>query len=84
MPDGFWKPPATEKPFMVTVTAGANTNDLEGLEGQTVGAVRAAFGGVFNISAGSAAKINGRSASDSTVLRSGDDLVFAAPTASKG
>lgn len=69
---------------MVTITAGANSNDLEGLDGQTVGAVRQAFAGVFNIPADAAATLNGSPASDGDVLRNGDSLVFAKPTAQKG
>lgn len=69
---------------MVTIVAGANKNSLEGLEGKTVGAIRAAFSGVYNIPSDAAATLNGQAAADGDVLRDGDELVFARETAQKG
>lgn len=69
---------------MVTVTSGANSNDLEGLAGQTVGAVRAALASIFNITSDAVATLNGQRASTDTILNEGDELVFSRATAQKG
>lgn len=68
---------------MVTVTAGANQNDLA-LAGTTVGNVRANFGYALNIPTGAQATVNGAAADDDFVLEEGDRLVFAPRTAEKG
>lgn len=68
---------------MVTVTYGSNSSDLEGFEGQTVGAVRAAFASI-GVSASDAATLNGATASDADVLRAGDELRFVKQLAQKG
>jgi len=68
---------------MVTVTYGANSSDLEGFAGQSVGAVRAAFSNV-GVTADQAATINGRPALDSAILQEGDELAFIPTLAQKG
>lgn len=69
---------------MVTVVSGANKNDLEGLAGQTVGAVRQALAGIFNIASDAVATLNGQRASNDSILEEGDELVFSKQVAQKG
>lgn len=69
---------------MVTVTSGANSNDLDGLAGQTVAQVRQAFAGIFNIASDAVATLNGERVSADQILNEGDELVFSRATAQKG
>lgn len=69
---------------MVIVTYGANRNELDGFEGQTLGQVRAAFSEAYGIPAGTPATVNGRDASDGQVLRAGDQVAFVKAQAQKG
>lgn len=69
---------------MITVTYGANTNDLAGFEGQNVAAIRAAFSPSYGIPTEAVAVLNGAKASESDVLRAGDSLDFVKATAQKG
>ncbi len=69
---------------MVTVVSGANSNDLEGLAGQTVGAVRAALASLFNIASDAVATLNGNRASNDQILAEGDELTFSRQVAQKG
>ena len=69
---------------MVTVTSGANSNDLEGLAGQTVGAVRQAFSSIYNIAPDAVATLNGDRVGDSQILNEDDELSFSKTTAQKG
>lgn len=68
----------------VTVSSGANSNDLEGLAGKTVCEVRAAFKGIYNIADDAVATLNGNRAGDNDVLRDGDELSFSRQVAQKG
>lgn len=69
---------------MVTVISGANSENLEGVVGQTVGAVRQALAGIINIAPDATATLNGSRASNDDVLEDGDELVFSRATAQKG
>ena len=69
---------------MVTVVSGANSNDLEGLAGQTVGAVRAALSSLFNIASDAVATLNGQRVGADQILNEGDELSFSRTVAQKG
>lgn len=69
---------------MVTVISGANSNELEGLAGQTVGAVRAALASLFSIGTDSVATLNGARVSNDQILNEGDELSFSKAVAQKG
>lgn len=69
---------------MVTVVSGANSSELEGLAGQTVGAVRAQLSGIFNIATDAIATVNGSRADNGAFLNEGDELSFSRATAQKG
>lgn len=79
-----WHPPAAEDHHLVTVTSGANSNDLEGLAGKTVGEIRSAFSGIYNIAADAVATLNGARVSDDHILNEGDELSFSKTVAQKG
>jgi hypothetical protein len=68
---------------VITVISGANEGSFP-LGGRTVAFARQQLGPVYNIPADATATLNGRAASNDTVLRDGDELQFARTTAEKG
>jgi len=70
---------------MPRVIHGANsTGEQPELAGKTVAQVRCDFKSVYNIPDEATATVNGRAATATTVLRAGDELVFAKPAGQKG
>jgi hypothetical protein len=58
-----------------------DSNDLVDM---SVASIRSRFGATFNIPSGARANINGIEASETAIVKAGDDIVFDAPTGSKG
>lgn len=69
---------------MVTITSGAHSESLEGLEGRQVSQIRADFRVPYNIAPDAVATLNGQRANEGDVLRDGDTLVFSRTVAQKG
>jgi hypothetical protein len=69
---------------MVTVTSGANSGDLEGLAGQTVAQVRAAFASIYGIATDAVSTVNGNRVDGDYILNEGDELSFSRTVAQKG
>lgn len=69
---------------MVSVTYGSNGDDFPGFDGQTVANVRAQLSSAYQIPSDAVAQLNGQNASESDILRNGDELTFVKQTAQKG
>lgn len=69
---------------MVSVTYGSNGDDFPGFDGQNIASIRAQLAAAYQIPADAVAQLNGRNASESDVVRNGDDLAFVKQTAQKG
>lgn len=67
----------------VTVLSGANEATLD-VDGQTIGEIRSALAGPFNIPSGARATLNGCAATDRDRVHDGDELNFVKASASKG
>lgn len=67
-----------------TVISNAERLSGENLVGLTVGQLRAQLAGPMNIDPSATALLDGRTATDDTVVRDGQELVFSRPLGSKG
>jgi hypothetical protein len=68
----------------IKVVCGANTQEMEGLEGKTVAEVKEGFREVLNIPDGARAIVSGDNVENVYVLRAGDVLEFVKPSGKKG
>ncbi len=66
------------------VTCGANSKDLEGLVGKTIGDVRREQAETMTIPSGAKAYIGGKEVKDNYAIKQGDALEFNKPSGSKG
>lgn len=67
-----------------TIISNAERFSGESLVGMTVAQVRNQFEGPMNIDPSATALLDGRAATDDTVVRDGQELVFSRPLGSKG
>lgn len=60
----------------ITVAYHANTRQIDGTTGRTVGQIRSVFGPIFGLPKNATATLNGRRASDSERPKDGDTVAF--------
>lgn len=68
----------------VTVTCGANTQEIENIVGRKVNEVRKSHAETFNIPEGADAMVAGKKAKESYRLKAGDKLEFVKQSGKKG
>ncbi len=66
------------------LVSGYNEFDSSDLVGLSVASIRSRYGSTFNIPDGARATISGVAAAEDATLVAGDEIVFDAPTGSKG
>jgi len=66
------------------LVSGYNEVDLVELVGLSVASIRSRYGSTFHIPDGARATLNGVNATEDATLAGGDEIVFDAPTGTKG
>lgn len=69
---------------MIRVICGANSQELEGVAGKTLGEIKSQLADVLNIPSPVQAMLGGQSINDDRVLEEGDQVELVKPAGEKG
>lgn len=69
---------------MIRTICGANTQDLEGVAGKTLGEIKSQLADVLNIPSPVQSMLNGQTVPDDYVLQEGDVIEMVKPAGEKG